>query len=133
MSIDKLNDTNWRRWEEKVMALMNRKLVGHYLNWDGITYDNDHTDIGDAKARSYIILNIEDSQFKYIRGTVKTKDTYLALRTWHMSKTQTSKLKLENDYANLTWNDNEQSLEDFIDHYSEIVAKGESVDNPKKN
>ena len=52
-----------------------------------------------------------------------------------MSKTQTSKLKLENDYANLTWNDNEQSLEDFIDHYSEIVAKlenaGESVDDPK--
>ena len=58
---------------------------------------------GDRKARAYLVLNIEDDQFKFIINCETTKRVWEALASEHESKTFIALIELETSYGTMKW------------------------------
>ena len=124
-TIEKLNNSNYAIWKLKIEALLDRKGLTHYITWDGNATEQSDGD-GDQKARSYMILNIEDDQFKYVRNGDTAKSVWEALAAEHESKTYLALIDLESKYANLQWNRSKTTLDEFLDQFMDIVRQLEA-------
>lgn len=127
-SIDKLNDTNYALWRLKMEALLDRKGLAQYIDWDG-TVSSSNTKIGDRKARGYMILNIGDDPFKYVRNCETAKTVWDALAIEHESKTFLALIELETKYASIIWNQKAQTLDEFLYEFLEPVRQPEASGN----
>lgn len=95
-AIQKLNGRNWQTWNIRIEALLSREDM-----WSVVT---DAIPVGDArkpewvaqdrKARSTILLLIEDNQFPIVKGSTHAKEVYDKLKAYHLKTTRSFRVSL---------------------------------------
>ena len=103
-------------------ALLDRKSLSQYVKVSPAVDDKTGED-GDRKARAYMLLNIEDDQFKFIRNCVTAKSVWIALAAEHESKTFIALIELETRYGTIQWKQGKETLGEFLDRFLDLVRQ----------
>ncbi|EDS36009.1 conserved hypothetical protein [Culex quinquefasciatus] len=83
--ITRLNEANWSTWKLRMEALLDTEEL-----WDVIEEEVPAAEQQDAvwtrkdrKARGHLIVALEDSQLRHIKGKVHARDIFGALKAHH--------------------------------------------------
>ena len=95
-AIPKLNGRNWQTWSIRVEALLSREDLCSVVE-DAIPAASARsTDwiAQDRKARSTMLLLLEDNQFPIVKGEAHAKNVYDKLKSYHNKKTRSFRVSL---------------------------------------
>ena len=95
-AIQKLNGRNWQTWSIRVEALLSREDLWSVVT-DVIPAEKDRKSewiVQDRKARSTMLLLLEDNQFPIVKGEAHAKNVYEKLKAYHNKKTRSFRVSL---------------------------------------
>lgn len=125
--IVKLNDSNFYNWKFKMELLLTKEDL-----WGVIEYIDAEIpsrvralsvwNRNDKKAKALIGLNVEDSQFVYIRNCRTAKETWKALKMVHERDTIVSKVQLYKKISRKRLNQGE-NLPKYINELDELFQQ----------
>lgn len=121
MSIEPLNDKNYRLWNRKVQAFLTRE--GTWTAIDGpvqVAMASPSADVRtpavihtDALAKSALILNVNESQQYLIKDEDTAFQAWTRIKDTFESKVKARKIMLQRDFTNLKQESSER-VDDFV-------------------
>lgn len=136
-SIPLLNGTNWQTWRIRIEMLLCRENLWEVISED-VPEEPDRTTAwlrNDRKAKSTLILLIDDSQLPLVKDCTYARDVYCALKNYHQKTTRSVRVSLLKRLCstNLAENgDVEKHLAVFDDLFDRLDGAGMNLDKDTK-
>ena len=129
--IEKLTDSNFYIWKQKIQLLLALRDVDQYIS-DDVVPDSTSADErrkwirGDAKAKAIIGLSLSDDHLQHVRGLSSAKETWDAILSVFERHTLLNRLAARREFYTVTMVPNEKVLS-FINRVKELGARLQSM------
>lgn len=132
-SIPLLNGTNWQTWRIRIEMLLCRENLWEVISED-VPEEPDRTTAwlrNDRKAKSTLILLIDDSQLPLVKDCTYACDVYCALNNYHQETTRSVRVSLLKRLCSTNFAENgdvEKNLAVFDDLFDRLDGAGMNLD-----
>ena len=129
--IEKLNDSNFYVWKQKIQLLLALRDVDQYIT-DTECPEEDQSDDhkkwirGDNKARTLIGLSLSDEHLEHVREATTAKEMWDAILNVFERHTLLNKLAARRDFYTVKMN-NEEKVLAYINRVKQLAARLKSM------
>lgn len=125
VKIDKLTDTNFYVWKQKIQLLLALRDLDEYIDCDtpAETSENYKSWLrADSKARAIISLSLSDDHLEHVRDCTTAKQTWLAILNVFERHTLLNKLAARRDFYTVQMHTSESVLQ-FVNRVKQLAAR----------
>lgn len=129
--IEKLTDTNFYVWKQKIQLLLALRDVEQYITEDVLPDDASASDRktwlrGDNKARAIIGLSLSDEHLEHVRDATTAKDMWESILNVFERHTSLNKLAARRDFYTVRMSEGERVLP-YINRVKQLAARLKSM------
>jgi hypothetical protein len=121
----RLNGSNYPIWSFRLKMELARKNLSDMINLVRLSEQKADPDFNtkNGKAMGIIVSSIDNNQLKYVENEFSAYHMWEKLRQHYEGQTDYDRTEAENNYVLITWTDEAETAEDYIDRFKKTAQR----------